>query len=79
MERHNRRTRRSSGNIVELYASGRRPGELAKEFGRSEASVHAWVKQAGMLRPLPYAGSAVKIVRRQAYQVAAVLRNSYCF
>jgi len=32
--------------IVELYASGRRPGELAKEFGCSVASVHAWVKKA---------------------------------
>ncbi len=43
--------------IVELYASGRGPGELAKEFGCSEASVHAWAKKAGTLRSLPDAGS----------------------
>ena len=36
--------------IVELYASGRGAGELAKEFGCSETSVHAWVKKAGALR-----------------------------
>ena len=55
--------------IVELYASGRGRGELAKEFGCSEASVHARVKKAGTLRSLPDAGSAVKIVHRQAHQV----------
>ena len=36
--------------IVELYASGRGAGELAKEFGCSETSAHAWVKNAGALR-----------------------------
>ena len=55
--------------IVELYASGRGSGELAKEFGSSVALVHAWVKKAGMLRSLPGPGSAVKIVHRQAHQV----------
>ena len=54
--------------IVELYAGGRGPGELAKEFGCSEASVHAWVKKAGTLRSLPDGGSAVKKVHRQAHQ-----------
>ena len=33
--------------IVELYATGRRPGA----FGCSAASVHAWVKNAGILKP----------------------------
>ena len=55
--------------IVELYFSGPGPGELAKEFGYFVASVHAWVKKAGTLRSLPDAGSAVKIVHRQAHQV----------
>ena len=36
--------------IVELFASGRGPGDLAKEFGCSVASVHAWVKKAGTMR-----------------------------
>ena len=53
--------------IVDLYASGRGSGELAKEFGCSEASVHAWVKKAGTLRSLPDAGSAAKKVHRQAH------------
>ena len=61
--------------IVELYASGRGPGELAKEFGCSEASVHAWVKTAGTLRSLPDAGSAVKKVHRQAHQVHVARRR----
>ena len=62
--------------IVQLYTSGRGPGELAKEFGRSEASVHAWVKKAGTLRSLPDAGSAVKIVHRQAHQVQVAMALS---
>ena len=64
--------------IVELYASGRGSGELAKEFGCSVASVHARVKKAGALRSLPDAGSAVKIAHRQAYhvQVAVALSAS---
>ena len=37
--------------IVELYATGRSPGEWAMEFGCSAASVHAWVKNAVILKP----------------------------
>ena len=59
--------------IVELYASGRGPGELAEEFGCSEASVHACVKKAGTLTSLPDAGKAVKVVHRQAHQVRAAM------
>ena len=62
--------------IVELYASGRGPGELAKEFGCSEASVHAWVKKAGTLRSLPDAGSTVKKVHRQAHRVQVAMALS---
>ena len=62
--------------IVVLSASGRGPGELAIEFGCSEASVHARVKKAGALRSLPDAGSAVKIVYRQAYQVQVAMALS---
>ena len=62
--------------IVELYASGRGPGELAKEFGCSEASVHAWVKKAGTLRSLPDAGSAVKKAHRQGHQVQVAMALS---
>lgn len=62
--------------IVERYASGRGPGELAKEFGCSEASVHAWVKKAGTLRSLPDAGSAVKKAHRQGHQVQVAMALS---
>ena len=62
--------------IVELYASGRGPGELAKEFGCSEASVHAWAKKAGTLRSLPDSGSAVKKAHRQAHQVQVAMALS---
>ena len=62
--------------IVELYAGGRGPGELAKEFGCSEASVHAWVKKAGTLRSLPDGGSAVKTLHRQAHQVQVAMALS---
>ena len=44
--------------IVELYANGRSPGALAKEFGCSEPSVQAWVKKAGTLKSLPDAGES---------------------
>ena len=57
--------------IIELCASGKSPGELAKEFGCSEASIHAWVKKAGTLKSLPDGGRAVKAVHRQAHQVQA--------
>ena len=62
--------------IVELYANARSPGELAKEFGCSEASVHAWVKKAGTLKSLPDAGKAVKIVHRQAHRVQVAMALS---
>ena len=62
--------------IVELYASGRGPGELAKEFGCSEASEHAWVKKAGTIQSLPDGGKAVKKVHRQAHQVHVAMALS---
>ena len=62
--------------IIELYASGRSPGELAKEFGCSEASIYAWGRKAGTLRSLPDGGKAVKAVHRQAHQVHAAMALS---
>jgi transposase len=32
--------------MVELVASGRRPSELAKEFGCHETSILSWVRRA---------------------------------
>lgn len=62
--------------IVELYATGRSPGALAKEFGCSVASVHAWAKNAGTLKSLPDEGRAVKKVHRQAHQVHVAMALS---
>ena len=52
--------------IVELYASGRRIADLAKEFGCSEQSISAWVKRAGRLSELPDKGAAVMRTRIQS-------------
>ena len=62
--------------IVELYATGRSPGKLAKEFGCSAASVHAWAKSAGTLESLSDEGKAVKKVHRQAHQVQVAVALS---
>jgi len=56
--------------IVELYASGRRIADLAKEFGCSEQSISAWVKRAGRLSELPDKGAAVMRTHKQARVVA---------
>jgi transposase len=56
--------------IVELYASGRRIADLAKEFGCSEQSISAWVKRAGRLSELPDKGAAVMRTHKQARAVA---------
>ena len=39
--------------MVELVVAGRRPMELAREFGCSDGSIHAWVKKAGRVVDLP--------------------------
>jgi len=38
--------------MVELVKAGRKPTELAKEFGCHETSITKWVRQAGGL-PMP--------------------------
>lgn len=37
--------------MVELVATGRRPGELAKEFGCHETSISSWVRIARAATP----------------------------
>ncbi len=56
--------------IVELYATGRRIAELAKEFGCSEQSISMWVKRAGRLSALPDRGAGVMRTHKQARAVA---------
>ena len=62
--------------IIEWYASGQSPSELARECGCSEASTHAWMKKAGTLKSLPDAGKAVKIVHRQAHRLQVAMALS---
>jgi transposase-like protein len=59
--------------MVELVASGRRPSELAKQFGCSDASIHAWVKKSGRVIDLARGTQvmqAAKVVRGAAIQMA---------
>ena len=56
--------------IVDLYASGRRPVELSREFGCSMQTIANWVKQAGKLGALPDKGAEVIRTHRQARNVA---------
>lgn len=57
--------------IVELYATGRRIVDLAKEFGVSEQSIGTWVKRAGALPSLPDRGAQIRRTHRQARTVAS--------
>jgi transposase len=56
--------------IVELYATGRRIADLAKEFGCSEQSISTWVRRAGTLGTLPSKGAGVVRTHKQARTVA---------
>jgi transposase len=56
--------------VVELYATGRRIADLAREFGVSGQSIATWVKQAGRLAQLPDRGTAVVRAHKQARTVA---------
>lgn len=56
--------------IVELYATGRRIADLAKEFGCSEQSISTWVARAGTLAALPDKGAGVRRTHKQARAAA---------
>ncbi len=57
--------------IVELYASGRRIADLAKEFKISEQSIAAaWVARAGALPALPDRGAGVRQTHARARALA---------
>jgi transposase len=56
--------------IVELYATGRTPRELSREFGCSEQSILNWARHAGTLAAMPDRGAAVVRTHKQARVVA---------
>ena len=52
--------------MVELVRSGRKPSELAKEFGCHVTSILSWVRQAGGAEaPLPNNVAALNAQERQ--------------
>lgn len=58
---------------VELVASGREVGELAREFIVNSQSIHNWVKKAGRLADLP---RGTEIIKAHRAVKAAVERNT---
>lgn len=56
--------------MVELYATGRRITDLAKEFGCSEQSIATWVSRAGPLSSLPDKGAGVRQAHKQVRSAA---------
>ena len=55
--------------MVELVASGRRPQELAREFGCCAQTIHDWIKKAGRVIDLPR-GTQIVQASKQARAVA---------
>lgn len=55
--------------LVELVASGRSVGELAREFNVDAQSIHNWVKKSGRVIDLPRGAEVLQAAR--ASQVAA--------
>ena len=51
--------------MVELVSTGRKPSELAKEFGGHETSVLSWIRRAG---------ASVESTPRHAWQALPRLR-----
>ena len=49
--------------IVELVASGREVGGLARQFSVNSQSIHNWVKKAGRLADLPRGTDIIKAHR----------------
>ena len=49
--------------LVELVAAGRRPAELAVEFGCCAQSIADWVKKAGTITDLPRATQVMQLAR----------------
>lgn len=50
--------------IVDLYRSGRKYGELAKEFGVSHLTIRSWVKKANAIEN-PTSPEAIKMSEQE--------------
>jgi transposase len=51
--------------MVELVRAGRKPSELAKEFGCHVSSILSWVRACGRITPEPADVSALNLSERQ--------------
>lgn len=51
--------------MVELVRTGRKPGELAQEFGCHASSILSWVRAAGGHTALPTEVAALNVSERQ--------------
>lgn len=61
--------------MVELVHAGRKPSELAKEFGCHETSITAWVRQAGGM-PTPVQAAPLSVdERRELNELRRKLRQ----
>ena len=61
--------------MVELVHAGRKPSELAKEFGCHETSITAWVRQAGGM-PTPVQAVPLSVdERRELNELRRKLRQ----
>ena len=61
--------------IIDLVHAGRKPSELAKEFGCHETSITAWVRQAGGM-PTPVQAVPLSVdERRELNELRRKLRQ----
>ena len=61
--------------MIELVHAGRKPSELAKEFGCHETSISAWVRQAGGMPTPVQAAPLSSDERRELVELRRKLRQ----
>ncbi|MEY4979419.1 MAG: hypothetical protein RLZZ352_1689 [Pseudomonadota bacterium] len=63
--------------MVELVQAGRKPSELAQEFGCHVTSILAWVRRAGVIIPATTQGSANAALNAAERQELIELRRKF--
>jgi transposase len=63
--------------MVELVQAGRKPSELAKEFGCHATSILTWVRQAGVTTPATTQGAACAPLNAAERQELMELRRKF--
>lgn len=63
--------------MVELVEAGRRPSELAREFGCHEASILAWVRRSSAKASAPAAnGTAAPLTANERAELVALRKEN---